>query len=289
MTKSVIVISSHVARGSVGNRAAVFALEVLGHPVWAIPTIILPFHPGHGLATRIVPEIGQFRSLLDDLLNSRWIDEVSAVLTGYMANGEQAEIVGEFINRIKSARPGVMHVCDPVLGDNDRLYVTEDTVSAVKQHLCADADVITPNLFELGWITDTNPQTADQAAAAARKIAGKAVLVTSVPGFMRGNIGNLLVENGKAIFAEHRKMANTPNGPGDLTAALFLSNRIAGLDQEKTLRRTTASVFEIVASAAKRNADELMLETDSKSIVSPMATIQLRQLVIPGAKGDISQ
>ncbi|MEP2575390.1 MAG: pyridoxal kinase, partial [Nitratireductor sp.] len=37
---AVIVISSHVARGSVGNRAAVFALETLGYPVWAVPTVI---------------------------------------------------------------------------------------------------------------------------------------------------------------------------------------------------------------------------------------------------------
>ena len=34
--RAVIVISSHVARGSVGNRAAVFALETLGFPVWAV-------------------------------------------------------------------------------------------------------------------------------------------------------------------------------------------------------------------------------------------------------------
>ena len=52
--RAVIVVSSHVARGSVGNRAAVFALETLGHPVWAVPTVLLPWHPGHGRATRIV-------------------------------------------------------------------------------------------------------------------------------------------------------------------------------------------------------------------------------------------
>ena len=50
-----LVISSHVVRGSVGNRAAVFALETLGFPVWAVPTVILPWHPGHSRATRIVP------------------------------------------------------------------------------------------------------------------------------------------------------------------------------------------------------------------------------------------
>ena len=35
---AVISISSHVVRGSVGNRAVVFALETLGYPVWALPT-----------------------------------------------------------------------------------------------------------------------------------------------------------------------------------------------------------------------------------------------------------
>jgi hypothetical protein len=49
--RAVIVVSSHVARGSVGNRAAVFALETLGFPIWAVPTVILPWHPGHGRIT----------------------------------------------------------------------------------------------------------------------------------------------------------------------------------------------------------------------------------------------
>ncbi len=58
---AVIVISSQVARGSVGNRAMVFALERLGFPVWAVPTVLLPHHPGHGPAERIVPDDSAFR------------------------------------------------------------------------------------------------------------------------------------------------------------------------------------------------------------------------------------
>ena len=50
----VIVLNSHVARGAVGGRAAVFALERLGYPVIAVPTVIHPIHPGHGRGTRIV-------------------------------------------------------------------------------------------------------------------------------------------------------------------------------------------------------------------------------------------
>jgi pyridoxine kinase len=52
---AVIVVNSLVARGGVGGRASVFALERLGFPVWLVPTVLLSWHPGQGPATRIVP------------------------------------------------------------------------------------------------------------------------------------------------------------------------------------------------------------------------------------------
>ena len=82
--KAVIVISSHVVRGSVGNRASVFALETLGHPVWALPTVTLSWHPGHGPATRFVTGNGEFSAIIDDLIGSPWLGEVGAVLSGYL-------------------------------------------------------------------------------------------------------------------------------------------------------------------------------------------------------------
>ena len=64
---AVIAVSSHVVRGTVGNRAMVFALESLGHPVWSVPTVTLPWHPGHGPATRLVPGPEQFSAFIEDL------------------------------------------------------------------------------------------------------------------------------------------------------------------------------------------------------------------------------
>jgi len=307
MKKPVIVISSHVARGSVGNRAAVFALEVLGHPVWAVPTIILPFHPGHGSATRIIPDADQFSALLDDLAGSRWINEIAGILTGYMADERQVLAASEFIARVKANNPQVRHVCDPVMGDgmyggSGKLYISKATATAIRESLVPLADTITPNRFELSWLTGKTVETHEEAIAAAGNLQGSGsnrnVLVTSMPGFMRGNIGNLLIpahDNTPPVFAEHRELENPPNGPGDLTAALFMSHM---LDEEhltaskppdvaKALRKTTASVFEIVAGAAKRGADELMLETDAASITRPMALVQMRNLATPqpAAKG----
>ena len=56
---TVIVVNSLVARGSVGGRASVFALERLGFPVVFVPTVVLSWHPGHGRATRM--RAGQHR------------------------------------------------------------------------------------------------------------------------------------------------------------------------------------------------------------------------------------
>src|SRR6187402_2843202 len=94
---AVLVISSHVVRGSVGNRAAVFALETLGHPVWALPTIVLPWHPGHGKSTRLTFSEADFDLALDYLLAAPWLPEIKAVLSGYFANAAQARSVARLV------------------------------------------------------------------------------------------------------------------------------------------------------------------------------------------------
>ncbi|MCB1387497.1 MAG: pyridoxal kinase [Nitratireductor sp.] len=276
MKKPVIVISSHVVRGSVGNRAAVFALEVLGHPVWAVPTITLPFHPGHGPATRIVPDEDQFAALLGDLEASPWIGEVAAVLTGYMATAAQARLVGAFIARLKANHAGLLHACDPVMGDHGKLYVGADTAAAICDCLVAQADILTPNRFEFGRLAGLDMPEARAAIAACDRLHAQTVLITSMPGMMRGNLGNLLICGGKAWMAEHRRLDHPPNGPGDLTAALLLSHLLDGAAPEEALRRVTASVFEIVAHAAGQRADELMLEADAGSIRQPRANVMVR-------------
>lgn len=102
---AVIVISSHVVRGSVGNRAAVFALETLGYPVWALPTVILPWHPGHGPSTRIqIPE-SEFDAVIDDLIRAPWVGEVKAVLSGYLGRPGQAAAVARLVQALRQRTP----------------------------------------------------------------------------------------------------------------------------------------------------------------------------------------
>ena len=283
---AVISLSSHVARGSVGNRSIVFALETLGLPVWSVNTVSLPFHPGHGKATRLVPDPDQFRSYLDDLLNSPWLEEVGGVLTGYMANAAQAEIVGSFLQQLKQRRPGLVTLCDPVIGDHGGLYVAPETAKAIRDHLLPHADIATPNLHELAWLVGES-DTAELAALVrmARRLGPKTVVTTSAPALMRGHNGNLLVEGKSVVMAEHMLAEGPPNGPGDLVSALFLAHVLTGGEPVSALEKATASVFEIVVRAARRGSSELMLAADKGSIMRPMAMINLRAVMVPDKAG----
>lgn len=265
---AIIVISSHVVRGTVGNRAAVFALEALGFPVWAVPTVTLPWHPGHGPATRIVPPNEAFAALLADLERAPWLGEVGGVLTGYLGNAAQAAPVARLIEAVRAKNPRAVHVCDPVIGDRGGLYVPEDTAEAIRDRLLPLADIATPNRYELDWLTGDVCADTPAMITAARKAGPAAMVVTSAPAG-NGKIGNLLVGADGAWLAAHEVIDRPPNGLGDMTAALILAHRLDGLGVLEALSRTTGSVFDCLVAAVSRGSNELMLETDAELLRTP--------------------
>lgn len=280
-SNAVIVISSHVVRGSVGNRAAVFALETLGHPVWAVPTVILPWHPGHGPAKRIVPPAEQFDDLIADLERAPWLGEITGIMSGYLGNAAQASSMARLVKTIKEKNKKVLYLCDPVIGDEKGLYVPEATAIAIRDELMPLADISTPNRFELAWLAGADLPDNKAVMQAALHAGPATMLVTSAHPMLAGGTGNLLINHTLALLAEHRLVTGPTNGLGDLTSALFLARMLSGIELEQVLQRTTASVFEIMARSAKRGADELMLEADASSLSTPMAMVQMRRLTHP--------
>jgi pyridoxine kinase len=281
---AVIVISSHVVRGSVGNRAAVFALETLGRPVWALPTIVLPWHPGHGPSTRLRFPDDDFDRAIDDLIRAPWLGEVSAILTGYFGSARQPAAVARLVEAAKRLNPDLIYVCDPVMGDFGGLYIPIETASAIRDALIPIADLATPNRYELQWLAGQELVSNQAIIDAALSLGPKRMLVTSAVPMMAGGTGNLLLSGRYALLAEHRLIDNAPNGLGDLLAAVFLAHLLDGMNEEKALRLATASVFEILARTAKRGGDELALESDASSLSTPMAMVQMRRLMHPAQR-----
>ncbi len=283
MTKAVLAISSQVARGSVGLRAAGFTIERLGVPVWKVPTIWMPWHPGHAKAFGMPPRNATpddvFATSLEALSGIDAIDEVGAVLTGYFASAAQVEATCRAIDAIRKISPNVLVVCDPVSADSHGSYVPDTVIDAIKTELLPRADVATPNRFEAATFSGLD-DAADNAGliATAKAMGVKRTLITSAFGMMRDSMGTLIVDGASVTLAEHSTIPGAPHGTGDLFSALMTAQLMMGVMMEKAAVRATSSVFEIVARSVKAGSAELLLAREQASLVSPMAMVNTRQL-----------
>jgi pyridoxal kinase len=247
----------------------VFALEKLGLPVWAVQTVSLAWHPGHGPSTRIVPHAEEFAALMADLSRSPKLAEIGAIITGYLGAPEQAGPIAALVRAVKAANPKAIYLCDPVTGDRAGLYVPEATAHAIRDELLPLADLATPNRFELEWLAQRPCKGIAACVEAARCLTPSRVIVTSVSGDDPSRIGNLLVAAKRADLVLHQRIDNPPNGPGDLIAALTVGHMLKGLDEADALQRASASVFEVLELATRRGADELALEADAHVVNAP--------------------
>ena len=280
---SVLVITSQVVRGRIGARACVFALERLGLHAWFLPTITLPWHPGHGKGTRLVAEREDFASLIDDLKSAPWLSEITAVITGYLGAAHQAKPIADLIEVIRTKNPKLLYCCDPVIGDERGLYVEEETARAIRDQLLPMADLITPNLYEFNWLNEANHASNEAIVETAKTLPHKLVAVTSAFAMMKQSHGSLLFDrkSGEAHLAEHRAFDNPPNGLGDLFSGLLVARLLQEMRVEKALQVATAGVFEIVAQTIKAESDELVLIEEQGRLERPMAMVNLRQIGAP--------
>lgn len=276
---AILVVTSQVVSGSVGGRGAVFVLERLGFPVWFVPTILLPWHPGHGRGTRIVPANESFAGLVEDLAGSESLGSIGAVITGYLGDAVQAAQVGRLVDAVKSANPQAWHVCDPVIGDAGGLYVPEATAASIRDELVSRADIATPNRFELAWLAGCDIETEADAIAAARMLGPDRVVVTSSPALRRNSACNLLVGPNGVLAAEHGLVPDAPHGTGDVFSALFTARLLERHGEEGALKRAAASTFELVARSVKQGSSELLLYSEQGSILGPMALVSSRRVL----------
>jgi pyridoxine kinase len=244
----VLAISSHVVRGHVGLDATVPGLQALGHEVWSLPTVTFASRPGLGRMARLDPAAADLAALLAALAADGCWAGLDAVLTGYFPSANTVEVAADAVARIKSTSARVRVLVDPVLGDAGKLYVAPDTAAAIRDRLLPLADIATPNLFELGWLSGG---AADRAGiiAAARRLGPATVVVTSALETV-GGVTTLLVTPVDAVEHCERGLANFPNGAGDLFAGLLLGHLLIKPSLEAALSASLADLDTVLAASA---------------------------------------
>ncbi|MEQ8862274.1 MAG: pyridoxal kinase [Thalassobaculum sp.] len=145
----ILAVSSHVAVGHVGNAAAVPALERLGHPVWRVDTVSFSNHPGHGHHTGTVRPEPEIRDLLKGIGQHTGWRGCAGIYSGYLGEAAGAQAIAGAVDAARAVEPDLIYVCDPVIGDNGRVFVREGVEKALRDRLVPRANAITPNAFEL--------------------------------------------------------------------------------------------------------------------------------------------
>jgi pyridoxine kinase len=222
----VLAISSQVVYGPVGLNCIVPALQSGGHEVLAIPTILLSNHPGHGKPEGRATAPADLAAMIAALEKLGALENLDAVITGYFASAEQIEIVAGLIARLKCR----IILIDPVLGDHGKLYVGQAVAEAIRDKLVPLATILTPNAFELSWLTGLATGNAEEAVQAAHSLGINEVIATSVVK-SEYELSTLRIASHKVEEITSAMQTKVPNGTGDLLSGLYLSGLLGSLPQ----------------------------------------------------------
>lgn len=148
----VLSIQSHVVHGCVGNTAAVLPMQLLGLRVDCINTVQFSNHTGYPKFTGHCNAALQIKQIVDGLRENSFLKEYSTILSGYVGNPETLLLISDLIQECKLLNPDIFIVIDPVMGDNNRLYVPQSCVTVYKT-LIQYAEMVTPNAFEAQILT----------------------------------------------------------------------------------------------------------------------------------------
>ncbi|HLY44917.1 MAG TPA: pyridoxal kinase PdxY [Stellaceae bacterium] len=269
---SVLSVQSRVAYGHVGNAASVFALQRLGIEAWALDTVAFSNHTGHGQWRGAAISASAIAELFEGIAALGVLPQIDAVLSGYLGDAATGPVLLDIVARVRSANPNALFCCDPVIGDSDTgSYVTGGIAEFFRDEALALADIVTPNRFELEYLTGAPVASLAEAAAAASALRARGpriVLLTSLdadPAHI-----TMLAAGPDGVWAvETPRLPVTLNGCGDVTAALFLAHLLRGAALSEALALTAAAIFAVIETTARLGRYELALVAAQHDFAAP--------------------
>lgn len=228
-----------------------------------VPTVVFGRHPGLGAPGGGPVPDAVFAGALDGLLAHGAHERARAILTGYFASAEQVRAAAVFIQAAKATNPDLFVLVDPICGDGladgtaDGLYVKRETAEALAARLVPLADIVTPNAFELAFLTG-RPVTDAVSARAAATALQRAVLVTSVPDGP-DRLAVLLADGEGDCFAVVDRLEGVPHGTGDLLAALALVASLKGETGQALCDDVTSTCERVIRASLAAGSHDLLL------------------------------
>ncbi len=278
---TVLSIQSRVAYGHVGNAAAVFPLQRLGIEAWTLDTVAFSNHTGHGKWRGAAVPATDIATIFEGIADLGVLPYCDAVLSGYLGAVETGAVLLDAVARIRAANPRAVFCCDPVIGDVDTgSYVTEGIAEFFRDAALVLADIVTPNRFELEFLTGRPIGSLVQAADAASALRDRGpptVLVTSLDA-APDRLTMLAAGDDGVWTVETPRLPVMLNGCGDVTAALFLARLLRGETLAEALAMTAAAMYAVIDRTVQLGRYELALVAAQDELVSPSRVFAPRRL-----------
>lgn len=277
-------IQSSVSYGHVGNSAAVFPLQRIGVEVMPVYTVCFSNHTGYGAWRGPMMSGDDVREIVTGIEERGGLSAVDFVLSGYQGGDDIGEAVLDSVARVKKHSPNAIYACDPVLGSAETgCFVAPEVQNLIRDRVVPHADLITPNQFELGFITGTDPHTLDETLESvdkARALGPKVVLVTSVerPDRPNDTIEMLAVTDDGAWLVQTPYLHLKANGSGDVTAALFTAHFVETGSPDLALARTASSVFDLLQNTLDAGQRELQLIESQEAYANPQMQFDVKRV-----------
>jgi pyridoxine kinase len=264
---NIISIQSRVAFGHVGNAAAVFILQRLGHDVWPIDTVTFSNQTAHpSWRGRVMPP-AELVEIVEGLADLSLLGQCDAVLSGYLGDAGNAAVVADAVARVRAANPEAIYACDPVLGERSKgLYVRPGVAEAMAELLVPEADILLPNAFELSHLTGMDTTTVEGARRAAEALRQRQrrpgiVVATGIEHQEGGadRLDVLLAGPSGTMRAGTARLDVPAHGAGDTFSALFLGHFLKDRDPARALAAATDAIFNVLTLSRERGGFELAL------------------------------
>jgi pyridoxine kinase len=275
MAQTLISIQSHVVYGHVGNSAAVFPLQRLGCEVWPIHTVQFSSHAGYPGWRGRAFEAALIDECVEGLQAIGALGRCDGVISGYLGKAETGEAALRAYEAVKAANPNAAYACDPVIGDEGRgVYVDRAAAEFLRERALPAATALTPNAFELAWLTGRPVETLGEVRAALAQLHARGpriILVTSLrlDDTPADALDMIASEGGDLWRLRTPRLPIAVNGAGDLIAALFFLHWLRSGSAAEALAESSSAVYAVVAATAQAGSRELALIATQDEIVKP--------------------
>lgn len=244
MIKKVAVINDLSGFGKCSLTAAIAILSVMKVQPCPMPTAILTNQTG--FENYFCADFTDNLHHYSDMWEKCGAD-FDGIYSGFVSNIKQIDIISKFILQFRRSYTKVL--VDPVMADNGKMYSSYNKEICDKMcSLTKKADLITPNLTELCFLTDTDYkditaksddkdylEIISETAKKALTHSEQNIAVTGIKS--QGYVYNGLFSANESYFVKSKQYGTHFSGTGDIFASILCAEIVNGNDLKTAVKK----------------------------------------------------